>query len=72
MEEGIRLGLIVRRLIASSGWLDERVEALRFDPLVGVGVLVGDGRLDGLREITDRLGEGPRFVDRFLPAVLIG
>ena len=63
-EEGIRLGLVVRRLVATPGWLDERVEALRFDSLIGVGVLVGDSRLDGLWKVTDRLGEGLRFVNR--------
>jgi len=72
MEEGIRICIFHTSLRPRSRRLDYGVEALCFDPLVGVGVPVCDCCLDGLREITDRLGEGLRFVDRFLPAVPVG
>ncbi len=58
MEQGIRFGFLLTGLLSSATRLDERVEPLRLDPLVGVGILVRHGRLDGLRKITDRLGEG--------------
>ena len=58
VEEGIRFSLSFGCLLTSATRLDERVEALGLDPFVGEGVLVRHGRLDGLRELTDRLCEG--------------
>jgi len=57
MEQGIRFGVLLTGLLSSATRLDERVEPLRLDPLVGVRILVGHGRLDGLREVADRLSE---------------
>ena len=57
VEERIRFSLPCGCLLPSSTRLDERVEAFCLHPFVGEGILVCHGGLDGLRKITDRLGE---------------
>jgi len=67
VEEGICFSLPFGCLLLSSTRLNERIEALRLDPLGGVRILARHGRLDGLGELTDRLGERHGFC---IPATL--
>jgi uncharacterized protein YuzE len=66
VEQGIRVGLADECLVAKPTRLDDRVEPIRLDPLVDVGILVGYARLDSARQVANRLGEGGRLVDRLL------
>jgi len=47
VKERIRVWLADECLVAESTRLDDRVEPVRLDPLVDVGILVGHARLDG-------------------------
>ena len=67
MEQGIRLDVPLTVLLPNATRLDERVEPLRLNPPVGVRILVRYGRLDGLREVADRLSEAHEV---FVPVTL--
>jgi hypothetical protein len=66
VEQGIRVWLADECLVAEPTRLDDRVEPVRLDPLVDVGILVGHSRLDGARQVANRLGKGGRLVDGLL------